>query len=77
MDYTLAVSIQGLTKNGNNTVQNVYSQFGSDIVERAVTEGFLTKGNNLIFLTQRGMNLTRPVENHSNHDDGKNQLLFS
>jgi len=77
MDYTLAVSIQSLTKNGNNTVQNVYSQFGSDVVESAINEGFLSKGGNLIFLTQKGIGLTRPVESNSSHNDGNNQLLCS
>lgn len=77
MDYTLAIGIQNLIKSGNNTVQNVYSNFGSDVVESAVSEGYLSKGGNLIFLTQKGMNLTRPVESNNNHDDGKNHLLYS
>lgn len=76
MDYTLAIGIQNLIKSGNNTVQNVYSNFGSDVVESAVSEGYLSKGGNLIFLTQKGMNLTRPVESNNNHD-GKNHLLYS
>lgn len=77
MDYTLAIGIQSLIKSGNNTVQNVYSNFGSDVIESAINEGYLTKGGNLVFLTQKGMNLTRPVENNNSNDDGKNRLLFS
>lgn len=77
MDYILAIGIQNLIKSGNNTVQNVYSRFGSDVIEQAITEGYISKGGNLIFLTQKGVNLTRPVENNNSIDDGKNQLLCS
>ncbi len=77
MDYTLAIGVQNLIKSGNNTLQNVYSNFGSDIIESAINEGYLSKAGNLIFLTQKGMNLTRPVENNNSIDDGKNRLLFS
>lgn len=77
MDYALAIGIQNLIKSGNNTVQNVYSRFGSDVIEQAITEGYVSKGGNLIFLTQKGVNLTRPVENNNSIDDGKNQLLYS
>jgi hypothetical protein len=77
MDYTLAIGIQSLIKSGNNTVQNVYSNFGSDVIESAINEGYLSKGGNLIFLTQKGMSLTRPVESNNAIDDGKNHLLLS
>lgn len=69
MDYTLITEIQSLIKSGNNTIQNVYSIFGSDTIEIAVTEGYLNKNDNFIFLTEKGIKLTKPLESNM-HIDG-------
>jgi predicted RND superfamily exporter protein len=76
MDYSLAVSIQQLTKNGGNTVQAIYSKFGADIIKSAINEGYINQIGGNIFLTQAGMNLTRPVESNIQKFNN-NELLCS
>ena len=68
MDYTLAIKIQKLIQSGNNTTEKIYSQFGFDTIQNAINEGYITKNDDFLFLTQKGMNLTRPVENSTIFD---------
>jgi len=74
MDLNLITGIQNLIKTGNNTLQNVQSIAGYDTIQSAITEGYIVKNGTFVFLTEKGMSLTKPLESN-NFNDG--QLICS
>jgi len=65
MDFTIAASIQSLQNNGLNTYNNVVSKCGIDVIQQGINEGYLINTNDFIYLTSKGINLTRPIENNN------------
>ena len=75
MDHKIILSIKEFIREGNNTVNNIHMLFGSDTVQSAINEGFISKNGNFIFLTEKGLKLTRPMENIAS--DSTDSLILS